>query len=87
MAELQDIVDAHVTQSAEHQKELYDRHSKIRLFHEGDPVCLSVPTAGKLDPKWEGKWVVRSIKTPITLEITDGDRTRVVHVNHLQPRI
>ena len=31
--------------------------------------------------------VVRSIKTLITLEITDGDRTRVVHVNHLQPRI
>ena len=87
MAELQDIVDTHVTQSAEHQKELYDRHSKTRLFHEGDPDWLSIPTAGKLDPRWEGKWVVRSIKTPITLEITDGDRTRVVHVNRLQPRI
>ena len=87
MAELQDIVDTHVTQSAEHQKGLYDRHSKTRLFHEGDPVWLSIPTAGKLDPRWEGKCVVRSIKTSITLEITDGDRTRVVHVNRLQPRI
>ena len=74
MAELQDIVDAHVAQSAEHQKGLYDRHSKTRLFHEVDPVWLSVPTAEKLDPGWEGKWVVRSIKTPITLEITDGDQ-------------
>ena len=42
MAELQNIVDAHVTQSAEHQKGLYDRHYKTRLFHEGDPFGLSL---------------------------------------------
>ena len=78
IAEFQDIVDTHVTQSAEHQKGLYDRHSKTRLFYEDDPVWLSIPTAGKLDPRLEGKWVIRSIKTPITLEITVRDQTRVV---------
>ena len=51
IAELQDIVDTHVTQSAEHQKRLYDRHSKTRLFHEGDPVWVSIPTTGKLGGK------------------------------------
>ena len=55
------------------KKGLYDRHSKTKLFHEDDPVWLSVPTAGKLDPRMVGKWVVKSIKIPITLEITGGD--------------
>ena len=50
-------------------------------------VWLSIPTAGKLDPHWDGKWSVKSVKTPLTLEITDGVKTKVVHVNRLCQRI
>ena len=30
---------------------------------------------------------VKIITSPVTMEITDGKRTKVVHVNRLQPRI
>ena len=50
MAELQDLVEAHVAESAHRQKVNYDRHSEERHFKAGDRVWLSVPTAGKLDP-------------------------------------
>ena len=50
-------------------------------------MWLSIPTAGKLDPRWEGKWKVKIMRSPVTMEITDGKRTKVVHVNRLQPRI
>ena len=51
MAELQDLVEAHITESAHRQKVDYDRHSEERQFKAGDLVWLSVPTAGKLDPQ------------------------------------
>ncbi|KAL5503291.1 hypothetical protein EMCRGX_G010217 [Ephydatia muelleri] len=77
MAELQDLVEAHIAESAHRQKVDYDRHSEERQFKGGDLVWLSVPTAGKLDPRWEGNWTVRSVKSPVTMEISDGDRTKV----------
>ena len=57
----------------------------------GDSVWLAVPTAGKLDPRWEGEWVVKTIKSPVNVEITDGKHTKVVHTkvvhtNRLQHR-
>ena len=58
MAELQDLVEAHIAESAHRQKVHYDRQSKERHFKAGDPVWLSVPTAGKLDPRWEGNWII-----------------------------
>ncbi len=57
-----------------------------RTFAVGDSVCLSVPTAGKVGPQWEGRWKIKSVKGPVTMEITDGQRTRVVHTNRLQHR-
>ena len=35
--------------------------TKMRPFQVGDSVWLSISTAGKWDPRWEGKWVVHSI--------------------------
>ena len=87
LAELRDLVETHLGQAAESQKHLYDRHSVRQSFQQGDLVWLSIPTAAKLDPRWEGKWMVKSIKKPITMEITDGERTKVVHVNRPQSRI
>eukprot|EP00731_Ephydatia_muelleri_P034967 Em0088g19a len=84
---LKDFVDTHLQQAAQHQKAAYDRHTKVRSFQVGQPVWLSVPTAGKLDPRWEGKWKVTRIMSPVTVEISDGNRVRVVHVNRMQPRL
>ena len=55
-------------------------------FTTGDPVWLSIPTAGKLEPRWEGGWVVKSVKSPVNVEISDGRRTRIVHTNRLHYR-
>ena len=48
MAELQELVEAHIVESAHRQKVDYDRHSAERPFKPGDLVWLSIPTAGKL---------------------------------------
>ena len=45
------------------------------------------PKAGKLDPHWDGRWCVKSVKTPRTMEITDGVKTKIVPVNCLRQRI
>ena len=50
----------------------------------GDPMWLSVPTAGKLSPRWEGKWTVKTVLSQINMEITDGRQNKVAHINHLQ---
>ena len=84
MVELQDLVEVHIAESAHRQKVDYDRHSAERQFKPGDLVWLSVPTAGKLDPRWKGNWTVRSMKLSVTVEITDGERTKVVHTNRLR---
>ena len=47
-----------------------------------NPNCV-----GNLDPHWDGRWSVKSVKTPLTLEITDGVKTKVFHVNRLRQRI
>ena len=73
---LKDFVDTHLQQAAQHQKAAYDRHTKVRSFQVGQPVWLSVPTAGKLDPRWEGKWKVTRIMSPVTVEISDGEQSK-----------
>jgi len=85
-AELHDFVEANLAEAAQHQKHAYDQHTSARSFSAGDSVWLSVPTAGKLDPRWEGDWVIKSMKSPITMEITNGKSTKVVHMNRLQHR-
>ena len=87
LAQLRDFVETYIAESAHHQKTSFDRHAQIRTFQVGDSVWLSIPTAGKLDPRWEGKWVVHSIPGPTSYTITDGKRFRTVHVNRLQQRI
>ena len=37
----------------------------------GDPVWLSIPTAGKLSLRCEGKWTVKTVLSQINIEITD----------------
>ena len=73
--------------AADNQKSYYDKRTKAPSFAVNDKVWLSVPTAGKLQPKWEGGWRVISVKSPVTIEIADGRRSKVVHSNRLQCRI
>ena len=87
MTELHDFVESKLTLAASKQKCSYDKQSNQRSFNVNDPVWLSVPTAGKLDPKWEGNWKVHAMKGPVNVEITDGHRKKVVHINRIQPRV
>ena len=85
-ADLRHFVETSLTEAATAQKQFYDRHTEERAFHPGDLVWLSIPTAGKLDPHWEGGWI-QEIASPVNAKISDGLRTRVVHVNRLRHRV
>ena len=64
LAELQDLVETNLAEAAAHQKMIYDKHSAYRYF-DVDYVWLSVPTAGKLDSRWEGNWKISAVKSPV----------------------
>ena len=88
LAEFRDLVEVHTAHAADNQKQQYNlRSSSQRSFSVGDTVWLSIPTAGKLDPRWEGNWKIKSVKSSLNMEITDDKRTKVVHVNRLRHRI
>ena len=87
LAELHDWVESNLAAVAHKQKSTYDRHSTLPKFSVGDTVWLSIPTAGKLDSRWEGGWTVKSIKSPVNLEIAKGSRSKVIHTNRLRHRI
>ena len=80
------MVESHIVQEAKCQKEHYDTHTQSREFCEGDAVWLQNPTAGKLDPKWKGGWVVKKVHSPVTLQIEHRKslRSRVVHINRIR---
>ena len=89
LAEMRDLVECHITQEAQRQKAFYDSTTKSRTFNVGDAVWLHVPTAGKLDVRWEGGWTVKEVlsQVNVAVEHTTTARTRVVHVNRLQQHI
>ena len=87
LSQLSDFVETHLIQAAQKQKSTYDHNTLQRPFTVGDQVWLASPTAGKLDPKWEGKRKIQSIQGPTTYTITDGDRIKTVHINRIRPRI
>ena len=58
----------------------------VVLHHRNWYGCMSIPTVGKLQLRWEGKWKVVQMKSPVTVKITDGRRTRVVHINRVRHR-
>ena len=84
---MQDFVHANLAKSAKQQKQQYDCYTVSRSFKAGDPVWLSIPTARKLQPCWDGRWTVTKLKGPCNLEITNGHQSKVVHVNRVQHRI
>ena len=87
LSQLMDFVEAHNTQASSRQKQYFDQHTRARSFVVGDPVWLSIPTAGKLDPRWEGEWIMQAVVSPTTYTIHDGYRTKTVHIDRLRPRL
>ena len=69
LAQMKDIVDASLTQAGARQKCTFDRNYNCS-FQPGDLVWLSIPTGGKLSPRWEGEWVIQTQKGPTTYGIT-----------------
>ena len=51
LSELHSFVQEQLTKAASSQKEQYDTHSQKCTFCIGDPLWLSIPTAGKLDSR------------------------------------
>ena len=76
-----------MTDAAHHQQRSYNQHIQQRSFQVSDTVWLDVPTAGKLDAKWEGGWIVKAIQGPTTYVISNGKNDRTVHINRLHKRI
>ena len=86
LANLQDLVEAHNAEAACRQKSHYNKTFSERHFVASDIVWLSIPTAGKLDRHWDGRWHIKLVKSPLTVEITDGEKTKIVHVNRVRHR-
>ena len=86
-AQLHDFVETSLTAAAESQERYYNSGAKERSFQSGDLVWLSEPTAKKLDPHWKGGWRVTEMKSPVTVEITNDQQTRLFHINRLRRRI
>ena len=84
LAKLWDLDETHNAEDASRQKSHYDKTSIECHFIAGDKVWQSIPTAGKLDPRWDGRWHTNSVKSPLTVEITDGKKTKIVHVNRVR---
>ena len=80
LAELRDLVECHITHEAQRQKAFYDSTTKSRTFNVGDAVWLHMPTASKLDARWEGGWTVKEVLSPVNLAVehTTTARTCVV---------
>ena len=87
LAKLQDLVANNNNVAAQQQKSHYNKNSATRTFSVGQQIWLSIPTASKLQPRWDGKWTVQKIRSPVNLKITDGKRTKVVHINRVQHRV
>ena len=90
LAQMFELVELHLIESGSSQKAYYDSKSASQPpFSQGSHVWLSVPTAGKLDPKWECGWTVtQQIAEQPTVQIkhTDG-RVKTVHINRLRLHI
>ena len=84
LAELHDLVESNLQKQPAAKMHSYDKHTSPPSFTVGDTVWLSIPTAGKLDPKLEGGWSIKAVKSPVTMEINNRRNTRIVHTNRLR---
>ena len=87
LAELQDLVTFNTATAAHRQQHGYNRFTKLQHFAPGDLVWLSIPNASKLAPHWEGQWKVVEVKNDVNVKISNGNQSKVVHVNRMRHRV
>ncbi|KII63191.1 Transposon Ty3-I Gag-Pol polyprotein [Thelohanellus kitauei] len=65
----------------------YNKHLNERFYKQGDRVLLKCLRGGKLDPKFEGPFVIENAKHPVyTIRKSFGDRScKTVHHDLLFP--
>ena len=85
LAQLREIVDANMVQSATQQQHFYRSSQTATTLNCGQQVLLDNPSAGKLDPRWSGPWIVKEVKGPSSVLISKGTTERLVHVNRVRP--
>ena len=62
LAEMHDLVQPNLLESASRQRDHYNKHSQTRKLTVGDYIWLSIPTAKKLDPQWDDRWIITALK-------------------------
>ena len=84
MEEIKGFVKTKVAISAKRQEENYDCQATESSFGAGDTIWLSIPNARKLDPRWQGDMLDCAVsRIPVTLEIVNGRKRKIVHVNRI----
>ena len=86
LAALQEFVEAHIVERAAAQKVMYDDHCKQHSFERGASVVVTT-YCRQIRPKWDGSYTVKSVYSPVTVQITNGSTIKVVHINRLRHRI
>ena len=85
---MKDMAHTNLKSAQDHQKQWYDRNSRVREFQGGDLVLLLLPTAAnKLLAKWQGTYRVMKRVGKVDYQIEMPDRRRkkgVYHVNLLK---
>ena len=85
---MKDMAHTNLKSAQDHQKQWYDRNSRVREFQSGDLVLLLLPTAAnKLLAKWQGPYRVMKRVGKVDYQIEMPDRRRkkgVYHVNLLK---
>ena len=88
--QMYELVELHLINSAYNEKAFYDTRAKPRkCFEKGDQVWLSIPTAGKLDSRWEGGWMVdqyQANQPTVIIGHSDG-RKNTVHLNRVRTHV
>jgi len=66
LEEINDFVYTNLAEAATRQKRNYDKVTKSRELKVGGCVWLSILTAKKLDPQWDGRWRVNKDQGNVT---------------------
>ena len=84
-AKLAELVESNLTAAVHNQKWSYDHHTEPPSFTVGNLMALS-PYSREAGSQVGGEWVFKSVKSPVSIEITNKRKTKVVHTNRLRHR-
>ena len=85
LAQLRELVDANLVHSASQQQRFYRSNQTPVPLACGQQVLLDNPSAGKLDPRWSGPWIVKELRGPSSVLLLKGGSEKLVHMNRVRP--